>query len=383
MTTESTKSSLKKESITQEDRLQTLDHQISELEATINQLQSDYNKKNEQMGSCKATSMICIEMSRSLSEMTAKMKAYKDERAKLYTTYFDQIETIRKENLVEDGNNDTQPSKETDSEFEIKTCEGGCRDFVIDVRQEVMRCEKCGHERSVEVEEYRLNHGDYDGVQMRPKKNGYTPDGHFQEVIINFQGKRATWVNRDVLTKVGALCDQFNIPAHARTPEVAMFCLKLLQQEVVHIVRADAKNPIAKSKFRHYTEYYKQCPEIAQELSGITPPIMTPMQEDIIKTMYQLAVVAYETSPRFLRKLREKKNRLASGGPEYKKAKKRLKPNNMNCHYLLYKICHLLGYTSFLGHIKLPKNPDNIDDCDENGWKHICGVYGWAYMPTR
>ncbi len=371
------------ESRVSEEKIALLDKQISDLEETSKQLQEEYESKNEQMISGSMTSWTCVSIKRSLVEIAEKMVKIREARSKLLAQYLDQVKTTYKETV---GKNEPEPPvSDPNTVLDSKICEGGCRDFVIDSRQGMMRCEKCGHECFVpaeQQEQYGLNWGDHEGMVVKTNKSGYSSHGHFKEILINMQGKRATGVNAEVIEQVAILCDQYQIPTKKRNKEVVLQFLKRLQQEVVHNVRADGSQPISKSKFRHYTEYYKQAPEIAEELSGIPPPILTPMQEDLIMAIYYMAIMAYKTSPRYLRRLREKKSKKDQHGAE-KKTRKRLEPNNMGCHYYLYKICHLLGYNSFLSYLKLPKNSDNIDECDEDGWKHICNVYGWAYMPTR
>jgi len=85
-----------------------------------------------------------------------------------------------------------------------------------------------------------------------------------------------------------------------------------------------------------------------------------------------MVCAAYKTSPRYIARKKDKKNR-----------KTRDEPNNMNYHYVYYKECEMLGYEEFLPYIPLPKSLANIDDNDQNGWKHACDLYGWCYTPTR
>ena len=125
---------------------------------------------------------------------------------------------------------------------------------------------------------------------------------------------------------------------------------------------------------RKYTDSYKFAPYIAWSLGGIPPPIITPYQVRELVSMFPLISEAYATSPRYLKRIKERKQL----NDKFKKSR----PNNMNSYYTLFKSCQLKGYDAFLPYISLPKSRSNIVDNDENGWRHICNTYNWKYIPT-
>ena len=195
-----------------------------------------------------------------------------------------------------------------------------------------------------------------------------------------------TPVPQFIIDKVKKLCDDFRIPHAKCTPRVVRKFLRMMHSEQMDMIKArthtkartalDSIREYAKSsskteKTTRYTDYYKQCPEISKQISGVSPPIITPMQEERISNMFSEAIIAYKTSPRYIYRT------------QHREGRKKTTPNNQACHYLLYKICQLLGYTEFLVYIPLPKSNDNIDDNDNNGWRHICQVNNWQYIPTR
>jgi len=272
-------------------------------------------------------------------------------------------------------------------------CVGGCRGtFFWDTKENNMVCHKCGVVRSTgacapfgcgeavtdkDDPENSCDAGspsgeyDCDKQTSHGKHHGYDPISHFHEILINIQGKRQSEINRQIIEEVTELCDKWNVPKYKRDTKSVRAALQQLQRGAVSKVRSNGTATIARSKYKHYSEFYKQAPEIACQLSGHLPPIISSVQEEMIMGVYKLAILAYKTSPHQIEREGIKKGR-----------KKRI-PNNMNCNYYLYKICHLLGYTEFLKYLKLSKNQSNIDDCDEKAWKHICKTWGWAYCPTR
>jgi hypothetical protein len=142
------------------------------------------------------------------------------------------------------------------------------------------------------------------------------------------------------------------------------------------VADVQANGPVKKKQrstappVRKYTDYYKHTPEIAWRLSGIPPPYLTPMQEDRVVALFPLVVESYKTSPRYLARKSNRTNRVKEN------------PNLLNYLFVFYKLCQLLGYEEFLPFIPLPKSASNIEDCDANGWRHICKVNGWTFIPT-
>lgn len=276
-------------------------------------------------------------------------------------------------------------------------CENGCNpnDLIYNPRGCTAACGVCGA-----VYDHRLDntmeHVAFNDIPSAPRRRGggYKPPNHFAEIIAQFQGKRRSAAPRDVVDMVGECCRRYGIKKHKITPKVVRMFLKQKQHEEAtarkfskkkkapaeppskrpRIVSKKNKQPEDKAvevaPIRKYTDYYKHCPEIAWRLSGIPPPYMMPNQEDRIVALFPLVVDAYRSSPRYLTRKADRTNRVKDN------------PNMLNYLYIMYKLCELLGYTEFLPYIPLPKSLANIDDCDQNGWRHICKTYGWSYTPT-
>jgi hypothetical protein len=222
-----------------------------------------------------------------------------------------------------------------------------CTDIVVDTCTATIVCRNCGRARPyLDNTEAHVNYND---LPVRRHGGGYRPPNHFSEIVAQFQGKRRARAPPDVVRSVRTDCARYHIPPNGIT---AVVVRRFLKQ-------------------RRRSDCYKFCAEVAATLSGIPPPYMTPMQEDRVAMLFPLTVQAYRTSPRYLRRRRNRNGRL------------KLEPNNMNYFYVFYKLCQMLGYDEFLPYIPLPKSAANIDDNDRNGWRHVCAANGWRYTPTR
>lgn len=248
--------------------------------------------------------------------------------------------------LAERLDQSASPDKSQFARDRMKSCVScGSAEMEIDTKHASIVCLACGvvqpnnFEVSVEV----------DAAKLERKGSGYKRPAHMADIVAQFQGKRRTPVPEEVLARVKKEIDKFGI----------------IHQRVTVLTVGQVLK-----KLEGGNTYYKYCAEIASKISGIPPPFMNAMQEDAIFMLFPLVVAAYETSPRYLKK---KENRVG-----------RIKefPNSMNYNYVFYKLCELLLFQQFLCYIKLPKNPDNIRDNDVNGWRHVCMLNKWRYIPT-
>ena len=54
--------------------------------------------------------------------------------------------------------------------------------------------------------------------------------------------------------------------------------------------------------------------------------------------------------------------------------------NFLNYYYTLYKLCELLGETSYLKHFPMLKEQKKIEQ--DEIWKKICNELEWDFIPT-
>lgn len=356
----------------QPSELDLLDLEISELEKSMESVKAQYDVLRKSLSSG-CVSGGCVGLSRKLEELTHQMETLKEMRERAITKIDDEL---CKTTIV----------KQIEKPEQIGFCKGGCTDMVVDNRHSTVVCQKCGYILRFDITASCAN-GSYKSMPQRKRNGGYRPPVHFLEVTTNLMAARPSSAEDFdfVLEKLEKMCDKANIPREKRTKDILRRFLKQLDAQEKDIIRVRTRTRMSDAqavkeyvkkqahmgRFIRYTDYYKQCPEFSKRLSRIAPPIMTGTQLDRIIAVFPLCVLAYKTSPRYLRKLANREGR------------KKKVPNNQSCNYLLYKICQLLGYVEFLPYIPLPKSLENIDDNDINGWKHICTTYGWTYIPTR
>jgi hypothetical protein len=252
-------------------------------------------------------------------------------------------------------------------------CPGGCAPGNLSYWQQgcVDACSVCGSVYThLDNTMEGVNYADMKYMDFPKRRSGgYKPPNHFAEIIAQFQGKRRASAPQDVVDLIADYCRRYGFEKHKITPQIVRMFLKQKQQEETTF-RKYSKVKSSTTPMRKYTDFYKHCTEIAWRLSGIPPPYMTPSQEDRIIALFPMVVEAYKTSPRYLSRKANRTNR------------KKPNPNLLNYHYTFYKEAQLLGYDEFLPYIALPKSTANINDNDEFGWKHVCKVNKFVYLPT-
>lgn len=306
-----------------------------------------------------------------LNQLTDKLNALKTKREEAMVRMDKYINDHMVKSTIEIKK---EPQDEDIGEGNTLVCKGGCKDLIFDRAGGVDICRTCGttYDHSFD---YTADYVPYEDLHMgeMPKRRGggYKPPNHFAEILAQFQGRRRSCAPKHVVDMISDYCKRYHILPHSITPQVVRPILKQKQQEETAVFRWAKKKSKPDRAPHKYTDFYKHCTEIAWRLSGIPPPYMTPSQQDRIVAHFPLAIAAYRTSPRYLTRKANRVNR------------KKENPNNPNYYWLLYKLCQLLNYTEFLPYIPLPKSLANIEDCDENAWKHICQVNNWYYIPTK
>jgi len=261
-------------------------------------------------------------------------------------------------------------------------CIGGCNpDNIVSNVDGVDVCLMCHKTYLIDCSSKGLSFDNYHPGDTLVRVGGYKPPNHHAEMVAQFQGKRRAKAPESIVKQIGGICDKFHIPRHKISPALVRSILKQLQQD--QTVRYKFSRKAAPAQVKKITDYYKYAAEISGILSGIPPPWMTSMQEDLLAALFLQVIHGYKSSPRYKAR-KKRKLQLISEKPDlFKKRKIRTEPNNMNFNYTFYKMCEMVGYVEFLQYIPLPKSVENLDDNDENGWKHICKLNGWSYTPTR
>jgi hypothetical protein len=162
----------------------------------------------------------------------------------------------------------------------------------------------------------------------------YKRINHFKEILAQFQGKETTQIPIEVIENIKLQVKKerinLNLITNFKTKEI----LKKLG----------------------YNKYYEHIPFIKDKL-GIKPPIMSPELEDILCNLF-----------------------IELQSP-YSKYCPNDRVNFLNYYYTAYKLCELLGETTYLEHFPMLKDKDKRIQQDEI-WEKICVDLDWEYIPT-
>jgi hypothetical protein len=207
-----------------------------------------------------------------------------------------------------------------------------CKGELISVEHEgVLICKECGNRY-----EYLVEH-EKPSYKEPPKEvcfYAYKRINHFREILAQFQAKETTQIPDEVLNNIKAQIKKERITLKQMTNKKAKDILKKLG----------------------YNKYYEHIPFIKDKL-GIKPPIMSPELEDKLCSLFMDIQRPY-----------------AKHCPDDR-------VNFLNYYYVLYKMCELLGETTFLPFFPMLKDPVKRIEQDEI-WKKICSELAWEYVPT-
>lgn len=162
----------------------------------------------------------------------------------------------------------------------------------------------------------------------------YKKINHFKEILAQYQGKETTQIPLEVVDLIKQQIKKERIELeqlnHCKTKEI----LKKLG----------------------FNKYYEHIAFIKNKL-GIKPPVMTPELEDTLCNLFM-----------------ELQSPYAKNCPDYR-------VNFLNYYYVLYKLCELLGETSFLDDIPMLKDREKLIEQDEI-WKKMCEQLDWEFIAT-
>ena len=162
----------------------------------------------------------------------------------------------------------------------------------------------------------------------------YKRINHFKEIISQFQGKETTQISSEIINKI------------------------TLQIKKERITQSELTNDKMKEILKKlgYSKYYEHIPFIKDKL-GIKPPVMSPDLED---TLFNLFIELQRPYSKYC--------------PDDR-------VNFLNYYYTAYKLCELLGETSYLSEFPMLKDREKIIEQDSI-WKNMCLELDWKFIPT-
>ena len=214
-----------------------------------------------------------------------------------------------------------------------------CNQFRVSVSDEALLvCSKCGSETTVSIRAEKPSTTDPPAENKMYEYKRFT---HFCDWLANIQAKESTIVPDNIIDMV--------------KKEVIR---ERMDTKLAQLTGDDIKRYLKKHKFN---KWYDNIPQILYRITKILPPQMTPDMEHNLKLMFMAIQEPYEMF---------KDNR----------------HNFTSYSYIIYKFCHLLGYTGFLSQLKLHKDEGKIYEHDQI-WKKICQYMGgeacgWKFIKT-
>ena len=162
----------------------------------------------------------------------------------------------------------------------------------------------------------------------------YKRINHFKEIIAQFQGKETTQIPANVIESIKNQVKKERI-------------------ELLTISNEKTKDILKKLG---YNKYYEHIPFIKDKL-GIKPPIMSPDLEDTLCNLF------------------------AELQAPYSKYCPDDRVNFLNYYYTAYKLCELLGESSYLPFFPMLKDREKRIEQDTI-WRNICEELDWEFIPT-
>jgi hypothetical protein len=162
----------------------------------------------------------------------------------------------------------------------------------------------------------------------------YKKINHFKEILAQYQGKETTQISPEIIDVIKQQIKKERIDLnqlnHYKTKEI----LKKLG----------------------YNKYYEHIAFIKNKI-GIKPPVMSQELEETLCNLFM-----------------ELQSPYAKNCPDYR-------VNFLNYYYVLYKLCELLGETSYLEDIPMLKDREKLIEQDET-WKKMCEELDWEFKST-
>ena len=190
----------------------------------------------------------------------------------------------------------------------------------LDIIEGYFMCLKCGHTEDTIIV---TDKSSYNDPPREISYFAYKRINHFNEWLAQFQAKETTQIPKEVMDNIKAQ----------------------IKKERIEINDIDNKKAKEILKKLGYNKYYEHIPFIKEKL-GIKPPVMSPELEDKLCNLFTEIQRPY-----------------AKFCPDNR-------VNFLNYYYTVYKLCELLGETSFLPYFPMLKDRDKRIEQDE-----ICLLY--------
>ena len=333
--------------------------ELKEKIETLKKEQQNYDINDENYNKCKKH---IAKYQKQIEKLKKEIQNYYLENSKYIFSYFEEKKTIS------EGTNKTiilnnffkKPNEQSKSSEHINQSETDMQKYLININEGVLNlsnyvvendicesckqgemipqenegliiCNKCGYKKQFLL--------DYDKPSYKePPKEvcfyAYKRINHFREIIAQFQAKETTQIPKEVMSNIKSQ----------------------IKKERIELKDIDNKKAKEILKKLGYNKYYEHIPFIKEKL-GIKPPVMSPELEDKLCNLFTEIQRPY-----------------AKFCPDNR-------VNFLNYYYTVYKLCELLGETSYLPYFPMLKDRDKRIEQDEI-WKKICNELNWEFIVT-
>tara|TARA_B100000780_G_scaffold250841_2_gene197159 strand:- start:2797 stop:4032 length:1236 start_codon:yes stop_codon:yes gene_type:complete len=162
----------------------------------------------------------------------------------------------------------------------------------------------------------------------------YKRINHFNEILAQFQGKESTEIPEDVFDKI---------------------IIEITKERITNMALLNNKKVKDYLKRLRLNKYYEHVPHIINRLSGLPPPVLSPVVEDKLRIMFKEI-----QSP-------------------FRKVCPPDRKNFLSYYYVLHKFVELLGLDEFKSCFPLLKSREKLHDQDKI-WKDICKILQWEFV---
>ncbi|ADX05937.1 putative Poxvirus related late transcription factor VLTF3 [Organic Lake phycodnavirus 1] len=219
----------------------------------------------------------------------------------------------------------------SDFMFDNSVCSKCSKGEMIKIISEgILLCNNCFNNETFFVENDKPSYRD-------PPKEisfyAYKRINHFREILSQFQAKESTDIPHEIISQIENQVKKERIELSELTNKKTKEILKKLG----------------------YNKYYEHIPFIKDRL-GIKPPVMSPKLEETLCNLFMDIQIPYS------------------------KYCPNDRVNFLNYYYTLYKLCELLGETSYLKHFPMLKEQKKVEQ--DEIWKNICRELDWEFIST-
>ena len=207
-----------------------------------------------------------------------------------------------------------------------------CNKDKLIVRSEgYMVCQQCGEMTKIILDSDKPSFKD---PPPEISYFAYKRINHFNEILAQFQGKESTEIPQIVFDKI---------------------IIEIKKERITNMALLTNKKVKGYLKRLRLNKYYEHVPHIINRLSGLPPPILSPIIEEKLRIMFKEIQTPFrKVCP-----------------PDRK--------NFLSYYYVLHKFIELLGLDEFKSCFPLLKSREKLHEQDKI-WRDICHILKWEFI---